>query len=128
MLVLTYKDQKNRYLFLNTYDGFIAKINKAMKVDQYWYLGNFLPEKICPPPLIRVGVWARRGLALGLGSNQTMAPKENCPLPCLVRVRIWLQVSFGDGGQFFFGAIFPEPLPVRKFILCFLYHILHKCT
>ena len=39
-------------------------------------------------------------LVLGLGGNQTIAPKENCPP---VRVRVWLKVSFGVEGE---GAVF----------------------
>ena len=35
IFVLTFKDQKNQYLFLNTFDDFISKINKVMEVKKY---------------------------------------------------------------------------------------------
>ena len=118
IFVLTFKDQKNQYLFVNTYNGFISEINKVTEVKKYWYPDN------CPP--VRVGVWVKVRVSFRVGAvgcNQTIASKENCPP---VRVRSWLRVSFGVGEQFSLGAIFLEPLPVHKFILCFLYHILHR--
>ena len=33
-----------------------------------------------PPPPVRVGVWVKVGLVLGLGDNQTIGSEENCPL------------------------------------------------
>ena len=32
------------------------------------------------PPPVRVGVWVKVGLVLGLGDNQTIGSEENCPL------------------------------------------------
>ena len=40
---------------------------------------------------LRLEFSSRLGLVLGLGVNQTIAPKENRPP---VRVRVWLGVSF----------------------------------
>ena len=64
----------------------------------------------CPPRKINLrlglGFGSRSGLILGLGGNQTIAPDENCPS---VRVRVWLRVSFGVGGQFSSEAIALEP-------------------
>ena len=57
-----------------------------------------------------LGFGSRLGLVLGLGDNQTIAPKENSPPP--VRVRVWVRVSFEVGGQFFSGAIVPEPYTI----------------
>ena len=51
-----------------------------------------------------------------MGGNQTIGSEENSPPP-MVRVRVWFRVSFEVRGQFSSGAIFLEPLPVRKFIL-----------
>ena len=41
-----------------------------------------------------------------MGSNQTISPEENSPP---VRVRVWVRVSFGVGGQFSSEAIVLEP-------------------
>ena len=79
IFVLTFKDQKNQYLFLNTYNGFISKVNKAMEVKKYWYPDSCPPppEEYCPQLGLRFG--PRWGLVLGLGGNQTIAPPENSP-------------------------------------------------
>ena len=129
IFVLTFKDQKNQYLFLNTYNGFISKINKAMEVKKFWYLDNCPPRKIAPPPPPRfgpgVGVWAKVRFSFRVGgqpdnrSRRKLLPPSPPPA-AMVRVRVWLRVSFGVGGQFSSGAIFLQPLPVRKFISCFL--------
>ena len=67
---------------------------------------------IAPPKIIasRLGLRfvSRLGLVLGLGDNQTIAPKENCPTPRL-------DLGFGLGlvlgwGQFSSGAIVLEPM------------------
>ena len=79
VFVLTFKDQKNRYLFLNTYNGFISKINKAMEVKKYWYPDNCPPMKIVPQ--LSLGFGPRCGLVLGLEVNQAIGPEGNCP-PC----------------------------------------------
>ena len=76
-----------------------------------WYPNNCPPRKIAPQ--LRLGFGSRSGLVLGLGGNQTIAPKENCPP---VRVRVWLRVSFGVGGQFSSGAIVLEPSFINVFI------------
>ena len=47
------------------------------------------PEKNCPLSGLRFE--SRLGLVFGLGANQTIVPKENIPL---VRVRVWIRVSF----------------------------------
>ena len=59
----------------------------------------------CSP--VRVGVSVKVGIVLGLGGNQTIAPEEKCPL---VRVRVWVSVSFWAGGQFSSAAIVLEPI------------------
>ena len=61
--------------------------------------GQLYPEENCPQ--LGLGFPSKSGLVLGLGGNQTIAPEKNCPL---VRVRVWLRVSFGVG-----GAIFLKP-------------------
>ena len=48
-------------------------------------------------PPVRIGVWAKLELVLGLGSEKTIVPKENSPT---VRVRVWAMVSFGVEGNF----------------------------
>ena len=53
-----------------------------------------------------MGFGSRLGLVLGLGGNQTIAPEEICPP---VRVKGWVRVSFGVGGQFSSGPIVLEP-------------------
>ena len=63
------------------------------------------PEENCPP--VRVGVWVKVRVSLGLGGNQTIAPEDNQPP---VRVRVWLRVSFAVGRQYSLGAIVLEPL------------------
>ena len=62
------------------------------------------PEENCP--WLGLGFGSTSGLVLGLGGNQTIAPKEYCPP---VRVRVWFKVSFGVGRQFSTGAIVLEP-------------------
>ena len=63
------------------------------------------PEENCPP--VRDGFGSKLWLVLWLEGNQTIAREENCPL---VRVRGWVRVSFGVGGQFSLGTIVLEPL------------------
>ena len=123
IFVLTFKDQKNQYLFLNTYNGFISKINKAMEVKKYLYLDNCPPRKFSPQ--VRIGVWAKVKVSFRVGRQPGNWPRGKFPSP-QVKVRFWLSVNLGVGGQFSSGVIFLEPLPVRTFILCFLYHILHS--
>ena len=57
--------------------------------------GQFLPTKIAYR--IGLGFGSRSELVLRLRDNQTIDPKENCPL---VRIRVWLRVNFGVGGNF----------------------------
>ena len=58
-------------------------------------LGNCSPKKIAPR--LGLGFRSRLGLVLGLGSNQIIAPEQNCPL---VRVRVWVRISLRLGGNF----------------------------
>ena len=48
-------------------------------------------------PRLGLGFRSRLGLVLGLGGSKTTAPEENC---LMVRVRVWVRVSFGVGGNF----------------------------
>ena len=54
-------------------------------------------------PRLGLGFGLRLGLLLGLEDNQTIAHEENCSPP--VRFRVSIRVNFGDGGQFYSGAI-----------------------
>ena len=56
-----------------------------------------LEEIYPPPPNLELGFGSRLGLVLALESNYIIAPEKNCPL---VRVRTWVRVSFGVGGNF----------------------------
>ena len=56
---------------------------------------NSSPRKIAH--WLGLGFELRSGLVLGLEDNQAFALNKKCPL---VRVRIWLRVSFGVGGNF----------------------------
>ena len=38
-----------------------------------------------------------------VGGNQTIVPEENCPP---FRVRVWVRISFGVGGNFPRGLLF----------------------
>ena len=55
------------------------------------------PRKIAS--LVRVGVWVKVKVSfiVGRGGNQTVVLEKNCPS---VKVRVWLRVSFGVGGNF----------------------------
>ena len=55
--------------------------------------GQLPPRKIVPR--LELGFQSRIGLVLGLGQNQTIAPEDNY---ALVRVRVWVRISFGVGG------------------------------
>ena len=92
IFVLTLKDQNNQYQFLNTYNPFIIKINKAVEVKKYWYPDNFPPKENCRP--VRVVVWAKVRVSFRLGGNQIIAHKEKCP-PSLVSVRFGLGLVMG---------------------------------
>ena len=58
----------------------------------------------------RVGFGSRSGLVLVLGRDQAIALKEICPL---VRIRVWLRVSFEVGRQFSLGAIVLESIEIE---------------
>ena len=81
------------FKFLRRYINFLLK---------KWYPHNSLRPPPLPPPG-KIAHWlglafqSRSGLLLGLGDNQTIAPKQNFPL---VRVKVWLRVNFGVGGNF----------------------------
>ena len=77
----------------------------AAKMSRKRYLDNCPPKKIVPP--VRVGVLVKARVSIRVVGNQAIAPEENCPL---VRVRVWLRVSFGVGEQFSSGAIVLESL------------------
>ena len=73
-----------------------------------WCIGRY-PDN-CPQkkiaPRLGLGLGSRSGLVLGLDGNETIAAEKNCPP---VRVRVWLRVSFGVGGQFSSGTMILEP-------------------
>ena len=58
------------------------------------------PEENCPT--VRVGVWVKVRVSFRVGEQPDNCPEEN-------RVRVWLKVSFGVGGQFSSSAIALEP-------------------
>ena len=62
-----------------------------------------LPEENCP--LVRVGVLVKVRVSFRVGSNQTIALEEICPL---VGVRVWVRVSFWGWGQFSLQAVVLE--------------------
>ena len=69
------------------------------------YPDNCHPRKVAPR--VGLGFRSRLGLGLGLGGNQTIVPEQDCPL---VRVRVWVRVSFRvGGGEFSSGVIVLEP-------------------
>ena len=87
------------------------RVEKIVKRDNV-YNGIrtiFPPRKISPR--LGLGFGSRLGLVLGLGDNQTIAPKGNSPP---VRVRVWVRVSLGVGGQFSLGAIFLAPYTIPE--------------
>ena len=62
--------------------------------------GQLPPRKIAPR--LGIGVWVKVRVSFRVGGNQTIAIVENWPL---VRVRVWVRVSFGVGGR---GGKFPR--------------------
>ena len=63
--------------------------------------GQLTPEENPPNPLLRVGVSVKVWVSFKVENNQKIAPEKNWPL---VRVRVWVAVSFGVGGE---GGNFP---------------------
>ena len=104
VFVLTFKDQKNQYLFLNTYNGFISKINKAMEVKKFWYLDNCPPRKLPPPPRFGpgVGVWAKVRVSFRVGGQPDNWFRRKFPPP------LWLGLGFGLGLVLGLGGSFPR--------------------
>ena len=96
VFALIFKDQKNQYLFLNTYNNFISKSNKAMEVKKYWYPDNCPPRKIASQLGLEFG--PRWGLVLGFEDIQTIGPEENCS-PRL-GLGFGLRLGLGLGGNF----------------------------
>ena len=78
--------------------------------------GQLPPKENCPS--VEVGIWAKVRVSFRVGGQPGNWARGKLSPP--VRVRVWLGVSFGVGGHFSSGAIFLEPLPMHKFILCFL--------
>ena len=104
VFALTFKDQKNQYLFLNTYNGFISKINKAMEVKKFWYLDNCPPRKLPPPPRFGpgVGVWAKVRVSFRVGGQPDNWFRRKFPPP------LWLGLGFGLGLVLGLGGSFPR--------------------
>ena len=65
------------------------------------YPDNCPSEENCPP--VTVGIWVKIRVSFRVGGNQTIVSEENWHL---VRVRVWVMVSFGVGGR----AIVLEPI------------------
>ena len=67
--------------------------------------GQLPPEDYCPR--LELGFGSRSVSVLVLGATRQLPPRKIAPA---ARVRVWLGVSFGIGGQFFLGAIGLEPI------------------
>ena len=65
------------------------------------YPDNCPSEENCPP--VTVGIWVKIRVSFRVGGNQTIVSEENWHL---VRVRVWVMVSFEVGGR----AIVLEPI------------------
>ena len=71
--------------------------------------GQLPPEENYP--LVKVGVWLKVRVIFRVGGQPDNCPRKKSapPLPPPVRVRVWLRISFGVGGQFALGLIVLEP-------------------
>ena len=129
------------YVDLNTLVILISIFAGSLNVSIIqWFLSGAIfslvsgqlppPRKIAPH--LGLGVRSRLGLVLGLGGNQKIAPEKNW---LLVRVRVWVRVSFKVGRQFPFGAIVLEPFSFCFFksdilfspSVCFIHCIFALC-
>ena len=54
-------------------------------------------------PRLGLGFGSKLGVILELGATRQLPLEENCLLP--VRVRVWVRVSFGVGGNFPWGQL-----------------------
>ena len=98
-------------LFWSANDSFVKLMVSIITGVSFWYRTCYkrCPDNCSPRKIdceLGLGFGSRLGLVLALGSNQTIAPKENCPL---VRARGWFRVRFWVGGQISPGAIVLEP-------------------
>ena len=64
-LCIDLQRSENQYLFLNTYNGFISKINKVMK--EILVSGQLPPYENCS--LVRVGVWTKVRVSFRVGGQ-----------------------------------------------------------
>ena len=60
--------------------------------------------KLSPPPRLGLRFQSRLALVLGLAGSQTIAPEKNW---ILVRVRLWVKISFGVEEAIFLGGNCP---------------------
>ena len=83
-------------------------VNKLfIHISLMQYPDNCPPRKITPlPPPVRVGVSVNSRVIFRVGGQPDNCPGEKLPL---VRVRVWVRISFGIGGQFSSGPIVLEP-------------------
>ena len=65
--------------------------------------GQLPPEDYCPR--LELGFGSRSGSVLVLEATRQLPPRKIAPA---ARVRVWLGVSFGVGGQFFLGGNWPR--------------------
>ena len=101
---------KFRWIISNKFE--LIRLNKNMKTKENWFKSFNDKNKpteavgiqtVAPPlpeenyPLVRVGVLVKVRVSFRVGSNQTIALEEICPL---VGVRVWVRISFWGWGQF----------------------------
>ena len=72
---------------------------KPLSRNSLWNQFQGYPDNC---PRLRLGFGSRSGSVLVLEATRQLPPRKIAPA---ARVRVWLGVSFGVGGQFFLGAI-----------------------
>ena len=77
---------------------------KPLSRNSLWNQFQGYPDNC---PRLELGFGSRSGSVLVLEATRQLPPRKIAPA---ARVRVWLGVSFGVGGQFFLGAIGLEPI------------------
>ena len=128
-----------RFEYFSNFNIYLCRLIKCFHHTMIfvWCHIFFGIRTIAPPPRkvaphLGLGFRSRLGLVLGLGGNQKIAPEKNW---LLVRVRVWVRVSFKVGRQFPFGAIVLEPFSFCFFksdilfspSVCFIHCIFALC-